>query len=134
MYQGPHFTIAYPPDWTAQVAARAPTPTTSSQAVSVFGFGAHNSGQQLIYVQETINPSASTVQDVCAIASVARVGDVTMKYSVTTLGVRQFSLNTGHSLVYQLSAPDVVASADVRAQDDLVLGTFQPLYTTSGCG
>src|SRR5689334_17358839 len=38
-YQGPHFTLAYPPDWRAQGTTRAGTPAAGQQQVTVYAFG-----------------------------------------------------------------------------------------------
>lgn len=140
IYQGPHFTIAYPPTWIETTQAQGGS--TASQPIVAYAF-APSDGSAYVSVTEYDNVTAATIQGTyCKNTS----GDQTvtfaglpMRFSQQTGGyaTRSWVLITNASTVYQLNANDFLTSksdyANRVAQNTAVLSTFQAQYTTPGC-
>jgi hypothetical protein len=141
-YQGPHFTIAYPPTWTEETQAQGGS--TASQPIIAYAFTAPTgSASGYVSVTESDNVNAATIQGTyCKSTSgdqTVTFAGVPMRFSQQTGGYRTRSwvLITNAGTVYQLYANDFLASAsdyaNVVAQNTAVLSTFQAQYTTPGC-
>src|SRR5262249_48136835 len=133
-YQGPHFTIAYPPTWTETTQAQGDS--TPSQPVIAYAFTAPTgSASGFVSVTESDTVAAAALQ---ATFGKTTSGDQTvtfagmpMRFSQNTGGerTRSWVLITNAGTVYQLDANDFLASApdyaQVVAQNTAVLSTFQ---------
>jgi hypothetical protein len=141
-YQGPHFTIAYPPTWTE--ATQAQGGSTPSQPIIAYAFTAANGAASgFVSVIESDNLTAATIQNTyCKNTSGEKTvtfAGLPMRFSQTTSGehTRSWVLITNAGVVYQVYANDFLASASdylsVVAQNTTLASTFQPQYTTPGC-
>lgn len=93
-------------------------------------------GVSLVSIGETDNIDAATIQsDFCAgQATIVTLAGLPMRYQVNSGGVnRSWEFVTSQGTVYGLTTTDGNQSADVQAQDQAILATFLPEYTTPAC-
>jgi hypothetical protein len=128
IYHGAHFTIAYPPQWSAS------NPTTGAgQGVVLVLTGPQPRDQ--IEVIEDDGVTSDQVANYCAPTggTPRPLAGLAMSYS-TAEGVHRVwvfvdNANSG----YFLSTLDLDQSSAMQAQHDAILATFRPDDRTSGC-
>lgn len=133
IYDGPHFAIAYPPDWTFSSTALAGGPPNGADVS--YSFSAPSGGSNVI-VNEQDGWDATIIQkDFCPQrAAPVTVGNLTWWYSTGEGGVlRNWMFITDRGTVYGMGTRDGVASQTVQQQDAAVMATFHAEYTTAGC-
>lgn len=139
---GTHFSIAYPAgQWSVSIAVQGnSTPNhpstnyifTSTDPTAVDGTGVRIE----MVINETDGESAGTIQQICQTNShTTPLANLPMRYSasITQGRDRVWVFVTDRSTTYGLQVADATASADIQAQDDQILATFRPEYTTPGC-
>lgn len=137
VYNGPHFAIAYPPNWSVGVFPQGNS--TSAQPIVVYGFKSPDGGQTVSVTEA--DGFQATLKSQClsfkssALYSVVTLAGIPMFFTDKTAGgiVREWSFFTDQGTSYGLSAEDGRSSAAIRAQDDAVLSTFHAEFTSSVC-
>jgi hypothetical protein len=133
IYDGPHFAIAYPPDWTFGSTADAGGPPNGTDVAYSFS---GSSGGGAVTVNEQDGWDAATIQkDFCPQrAAPVTVGNLTWWYSTAEGGVlRNWLFVTDKGTVYGMDTSDGLASQTVQQQDAAVMATFHAEYITAGC-
>jgi hypothetical protein len=133
IYGGPHFAIAYPPDWTFSSTAAAGGPPNGADVTYRF---AAPSGGGNVTVNEQDGWDAATIQkDFCPQrAAPVTVGNLTWWYSTAEGGVlRNWMFVTDRGTIYGMGTNDGIASQTVQQQDAAVMATFHAEYTAAGC-
>ena len=93
-------------------------------------------GVSLVSIGETDNVDPATIQsDFCGPqGSRVTLAGLPMRYQVDNSGVnRGWEFGTTQGTVYELATTDGNKSADIQAQDQAILATFRPEYTTPAC-
>lgn len=133
VYVGPHFSIAYPAGWS--VSPNPQGDNSPSHPHVVYGLTMPD-GVSLVSIGETDNVDPATIQsDFCGPqGSRVTLAGLPMRYQVDNSGVnRGWEFGTTQGTVYELATTDGNKSADIQAQDQAILATFRPEYTTPAC-
>jgi hypothetical protein len=140
VYDGLHFAIAYPPDWSERTSQESGGPGTTTN----YAFVAP-SGSPEVVMHETDGVDAGAIRSVfCASTAgqtIVTVAGLPMRFSTpgSDGSTRIWEFITSQGTVYQLQAEDGTpgTASDVlhrtRLQDDGLLATFTPAFTTSAC-
>jgi len=128
VYHGAHFTIAYPPQWTASNPA-----TSGAQGVVVVLNGPQQRDQ--IEVTETDAVPQDQIANDCSPAAGAptRLAGLPMSYQTAEGVHRVWAFVSSAHIAYLLSTLDADQPAAEQAQHDTILATFRPDTTAPGC-
>lgn len=129
VYSGPHFTIAYPPDWSYKTNS----PPTGSTGMSVTLKGP---GGDQITVQELYGFSDSQVRDSCRPnpnGPPMKLGGIPMTYEVVEGVYRDWQFFNSQHDSYNLTVLDGNQPQATQALHDQILATFRPDDPTPGC-
>ncbi len=133
VYVGPHFSVAYPAGWTVSPNPQGDNSPSHPNVVYAL---AMPDGTGHVSIGETDNVDAATIQsDFCAgQATIVTLAGLPMRYQVNSGGVnRSWEFVTTQGTVYGLTTTDGNQSASSQAQDQAILATFTPEYTTPAC-
>lgn len=133
VYVGPHFSIAYPAGWSVSPNPQADNSPSHPNVVYAL---AMPDGTSHVSIGETDNVDAATIQsDFCGSqGSRVTLAGLPMRYQVDSSGVnRSWEFVTTLGTVYGLTTIDGNKGADIQQQDQAILATFRPEYTTPAC-
>lgn len=135
VYNGPHFAIALPPGWTVDAFPQGNS--TPSKPAVAFGLRSPT-GRSDLSVHENDGLTVADIQQVCSVLAnrpVVTFASLPMRFSASEGGgiSRDWAFVSDKGSDFDLQALDGFSSADVKSQDEAILGTFRPEFTVSGC-
>lgn len=140
-----HFSIAYPGSMLFAVRQNVQSSSTPSQRDVIYEFTSANTSEVdgtgmpiEMQIGEGDGMSPDVVQRICSETTViAPLAGLPMRQSPAQPPsgnrFRSWTFVTDRGTVYGLTLRDATASADIQAQDDQILATFRPQFTTPGC-
>lgn len=130
---GPHFSVAHPPDWTVTTDFATHISQANPAATRTRLWLAPTGGTPVLLVAEEDNADSDTIQAGCASGSPATIANLPVQSFTTEGGARNFSFYSDNGAVYTLVYLNAADPASLVTQENAIVATFRPEFTSPAC-